>query len=79
MDLVDKIKELFELYDEYGSEMPEVEINFIKLLVSKAQSKGLSTDMLSPDEVSKIHFLHNKYSKVEAYDSDESVGGEGQG
>ena len=73
------IKELFELYDEYGSEMPEVEINFMKLLISKAQSAGLSTEQLSEDEVQRIEYLHNKYSRMEAFDSSEGDGREGLG
>lgn len=73
------IKELFELYDEYGSEMPEVEINFMKLLISKAQSQGLVTEMLAKEEIERIGFLHNKYSRMEAFDSNEGDGIEGLG
>lgn len=74
LELIEKIKELFELYDDYGSEMPEVEVNFIKLLLSKATDKGLSIEKLEPNFVAKIYELHEKYSQLSAFDSNEGSG-----
>lgn len=73
-NLVEKIKELFVLYDEFGSEMNETETNFIDLLLSKAMDKGLTTEMLSPGEIGKINQLHTKYSQLESFDSEEGQG-----
>jgi hypothetical protein len=77
MDLVQKVKELIGLYDDYGSEMPEREINFLRLLVTKATGQGLVLEKLSPDDIDRINFLYDKYSKLEAFDSDETIGREG--
>lgn len=75
-ELVDKIKDLFVLYDEYGSEMPENEVSFLELLLSKALNKGLTIEMLPPETVAKINEIHRKYSSIESFDSDE---GDGEG
>lgn len=77
--IIEMIKELFELYDDYGSEMPEPEVNFIKLLITKAQKVGLSTEKLSGEDIDRIRRLHYKYSQLEAYDSNESDGRGGNG
>jgi len=75
-DIVQKIKELFELYDEYGSEMPENEINFIELLLSKALDKGLTIEQLPPNYIQRVNDLHLKYSQLETFDSEEGDGSE---